>query len=204
MIISRQLCIALLISFLWHLFWMFSVSIVFLPGGFRVRQYSYVDFLGSILRIPAPLSHKRELAEVPAEIDMQGPAPFSERPYISLPLERKIFNPDTFVDVDTRQVKAFSVEDLVPPQKAAAGREVIFQPPIREYPEWAGSRQFWASSLIFKIYISADGLVQEITNVQGSGNPEIDTALARYVRKWRFAPAFDSGGQWQIIEVDVK
>ncbi len=258
MLIGRQLRIALLISLLWHLFWMTSVSIVFLPSGLKLKQYSSVYFLGSILRdsisfAQAPLDRKpfsngagqvphadkKHFAELPSEADIRGISHFtpleiinpleakfltgfSEKPYVSLPVKRDTLNPDSFIDVDTRQRPGFSglsseaqaevgtatqrdssLLQNRPSPSRSGGREIIFQPPISEYPEWIDSREFKGSSVVFKIYISADGLVQEITNVQLSGNPEMDAALARYIRRWRFAPIFSLPGQWQTIKIKL-
>ena len=85
MFISRQLRLALLISFTWHLFWLSSVSIVNLTAGLKPRQYSTVNFLGSILNSRVSLRDpQRGFIELPAEADLQRKNYFKERPYTLL------------------------------------------------------------------------------------------------------------------------
>ena len=206
MIISRQLRIALLISFLWHLFWFFSVSIVFLPRGFKLKQYSSVCFLGSILRDSITFGQmlpleKRQLVELPSEADISTRDPFSAGQYASLPLEKKTLSPESFIDVDIPEKIVPSLTSFVSIEATPSQREVIFQPVIPGYPEWASGQGFKENPTVFKINISPDGLVQEIVNIRVSGNPEIDAALARYIRRWRFAPAFNQQTHWQIINL---
>lgn len=224
MFINRQLRIALLISFLWHLFCLSSVSIIFLPVGLKQKQYCSVYFLGSILRGPISFGqihydNKKHFVELPLEAVDQMKGHFSGRPYTSLPLERGFLNPEGIIEVDAhlrqgppslfeqRRISpvASAKEDYSGPslKNSSQQREIIFQPSFPEYPEWIGSQEFRASPVIFKIYISGDGLVQEIINVQASGDPEIDVILARYIKRWRFAPAFSLQGQWQTVRLSL-
>jgi len=210
MFINRQLRLALLISFFWHVFLMTSVSIVFLPRGLKVKQYSSVAFLGSILRSPvsfaeAPLA----LREFPLEIDSQRQSFFYGEPQGSLISEKKAFEPDEFIDTDLPLDQGYGAGSYATlaredssKQSSKLEREVVFRPPIPKYPEWAGNQEAIGSCVVFKIYISSQGLVQAATNVQGSGNPEIDASLARYVRKWRFAPVVKEA-QWQTVKINL-
>lgn len=208
MFIGRPLRIALLISFLWHLFWMSFVSIIFLPAGLKTLRYSAVSFLGSILRGPVfiaqgPLSSREDFVELPSEVNVQtGIGNFNERPYMFLPQERKILNPDAFIDVDVTVDSLPSMAGFVSQQGLQTEREIIFRPAFSHYPEWFQEKP-GAGSVIFEVYISAEGLVEEVTNVQASGNPEIDAALARYIERWRFTPSAELKGQWQTIEISL-
>lgn len=207
MLISRQLRIALLISFLWHFFWMCAVNIVFLPRGGQLRQYSSIAFLGSILRnsfageetLPAK---KPDFAELPAGLTARNFSIFEQTPPVSLALEKISLNPDNFVELDSAKEVGLSTEEFVSTKSTLKEREVIFRPATPEYPEWT-QQGFISSSVIFHVYISADGLVEETTNIQGSGNPQIDAALARYIRKWRFAPRLDKQGTWQMVKISL-
>jgi TonB family protein len=213
MLINRALAMALFISFLWHLFWVSFVSIVFLPSGLSAKKYSSVNFLGSILRSSAftRLPAERHGGQVDrSEIDIQRQSPFHTRPYLSFPLERKNLDPESFIDVDmllNRRYAKLSTQTVLK-QVLPAGsnssvqREIIFQPSLPDYPEWDHS-EFRGALIMFKIYISAEGLVQDVINVQASGNPGMDAALARYIRRWRFAPAFGSQGQWQTVRIST-
>ncbi len=300
MVISRQLRIALLISFLWHLFCMSFVSIVFLPGAFKPRHYSSVYFLGSILGSPVsarppallesgraglpvdkrgagearrmPRLYKGDFVKLPPELDARMDiTPFSERQRTSLPAQRKVLNPDDFIDVDVLLRQGFplrsssfggQVEGLSPEAQAlgdvskedissfesfasakrpkaqrdssllqnrpspsrdssllqnrpspsrsggrsggrSEGRQIIFQPAFLNYPEVAIQQELKGDWAIFKIYISADGLVEQLICIQVSGNPEIDAALARYIERWRFAPVAGLQGQWQTVKISL-
>lgn len=208
MFINRQMRLALLISLLWHLFWMFSVSILFLPSGFKLKRYSSVHFLGSILRGPlsfdrAQPTQEKHLVGFPSEADIQRMSHFNKSPDASLPAEKVVFSPDSFIDVDISKDNAATMVSFLTEKAISAQREIIFRPPLPEYPEWEEGQRYITSCLVFKIYISSQGLVQEIINEQASGNPEIDAALARYIRKWRFAPASGLQGQWQTIKINL-
>ena len=235
MVISRQLRIALLISFLWHLFCMSFVSIVSLPGGFKPRQYSSVYFLGSILgspvsaRPPALLESRRagltvdkrggqarrmsrlykgDFVKLPPELDARMDiTPFSERQRTSLLAQRKVLNPDDFIDVD---VSKEGIPYRPSPSRSGGGsgrgsegRQIIFQPAFLNYPEVAIQQELKGDWAIFKIYISADGLVEQLICIQVSGSPEIDAALARYIERWRFAPVAGLQGQWQTVKISL-
>lgn len=209
MVISRQLRIALLISFLWHLFCMSFVSIVFLPGAFKPRQYSSVYFLGSILRNPVSARHvprlyKGDFVKLPPELDTRMEiTPFSERQRTFLPAQRKVLNPDDFIDVD---VSKEGIPYRPSPSRSAGpggGRQIIFQPAFLNYPEVAIQQELKGDWAIFKIYISADGLVEQLICIQVSGSPEIDAALARYIERWRFAPVAGLQGQWQTVKISL-
>ena len=208
MIISRQLRIALLISFLWHLFLFFSVSIVFLPGGFKLKQYYSVCFLGSILRDSITFGQrlpldKRQLVELPSEADISARDPFSAGQYAFLRPEKETLSPESLIDVDVPEEIIPSLASFVSIEAMPSQREIIFQPVIPCYPEWASGQGFKGNPTVFKINISPDGLVQEVVNIQASGNPEIDASLARYIRRWRFAPAFNQQTHWQTIKINL-
>lgn len=214
MIINRQLRITLLISFLWHLFWLSCVTIIFLPSGLKPRQYSSVHFLGSILsnsvahverpkQLPGKVKTEVPEVEFPSEALVGKISHFKQSPHPTLAVEKEILSPDDIIDVDAPKEIAPSLLSFASTEKASAQREVIFQPPFPEYPEWLGNQEFRASSAVFKIYISSQGLVQEIVNVQASGNPEIDVVLARYVKRWRFAPAQPQEGHWQTVKINL-
>jgi TonB family protein len=206
MVITRQLRIALLISILLHLFWASFISIVFLPHNFARRQYSCVNFLGSIL--PNSISssrpvYKKHFIELPSEIDIQKQDFFYEMSDVSLPVGKEDFNPDSFVDVNLEEKKGPHALSFVSTKDALPEREIIFKPPFPEYPEVAMQQELRVRFVTFKICILNDGLVQEALCIHSCGNPEIDAALARYLRKWHFAPSFSLKKQIQTIKIDL-
>lgn len=208
MVINHQLRVALLISLLCHLFWMSFVSIIFLPQGLQAQNYSSVYFFGSILTGPvaildarAPLDRRPYPENQSFLLEMEAQRESSDRlPKSSLPIEKETFNLDDFIDLDAPGKIAPFISGFSPAE-ISSQREIIFQPPYPQYPEWS-QQEFRDSSVVFKVYISADGLVEQLINVQGSGNPEIDVVLARYIRKWRFAPSCEQQGQWQIVKIN--
>lgn len=198
---------ALLISFLWHLICVSFVSIVFLPGGYKLRQYSSVYFLGSILRSPIAIeqfsdANWGDYVLVPSEVDIQKENHFNESPNISFPAEKKILSPDSFIDVDLHRQTLPSLVSFVSKEASQPERKIVFQPSSPHYPEWV-QQGFRDTFTKFTIYISSCGLVEQLICVQASGNPEIDTALARYIEKWRFAPVTSLEGQWQTIKINL-
>ncbi|UCB57511.1 MAG: TonB family protein [Candidatus Omnitrophota bacterium] len=200
MIIGRELRIALLISFLAHLLGMCLISIVFLPHGFILRGWSSVSFVGSILKGSVSVQAKAQaeggdLVEFPPEAKINH----FEQELVALPTERKMLNPDNFIDVDSEPQNihfAFSRD-----YTGKKEREIIFQPPFVKYPEVAIQDEVKGDYAVFNVYISSNGLVEQVVNMQASSNPEIDVALIRYIEKWRFVPAPESQGQWQTIKI---
>jgi len=112
-------------------------------------------------------------------------------------------NPDGFIDIDAHQEEGTFAASFVSTDDFLLQREIIFKPPIPEYPEVATQQELKAGFVIFKIHLSDDGLVEEAINVRSCGNPEIDAALARYIRKWRFAPVVGRKRQKETIKIDL-
>ncbi|MFH1246070.1 MAG: hypothetical protein V1662_06270 [Candidatus Omnitrophota bacterium] len=120
--------------------------------------------------------------------------------------ERTVINPGSIIGTignDSRgedSLKKLSLDTENLPELLQ--REIIFQPPFPKYYELTEPKPT-RSYAIFKIFISAAGTIDEITNVKLSGNPEMDMTLARYIKKWRFAPAFGPDGQWQTVKINL-
>ncbi len=207
MIISRNMRIALLISLFWHLFCLSSVSIIFLPRGLEPRSDAAVNFLGSILKSPisfaqGPASGEAGLVNFPAEAEIPRVSNFSARPYPYLRTEKDISGSGNIVDIDASANEGLFAASFIFQKSSGQKREIIFQPARPEYPEWT-RQELKTGCVVFKIFISPDGLVQEIINLQSSANPEIDAALARYIKRWRFAPTADTQGQWQTVKLNL-
>ncbi|MBN2097706.1 MAG: hypothetical protein JW714_04420 [Candidatus Omnitrophica bacterium] len=204
MIINKELRIALLLSLCWHLFWMSSVSIVFVPRGLGVRQFSGVNFLGSILGSSAEegLAPASGFSQLPQELNIQKTY-FTKSPQAILPLEKNFPNTDDFIDLAVPVAKGpVLITSATEGDTSLAGRQPIFKPPFPQYLNWV-EEELKTDAVSFKTYIEPSGLVQEVINVQASSNPEIDVLLARYVRKWRFAPGAGATGEWQIIKIPL-
>lgn len=201
--ISKEFRVAFLFSFLCHVLLICLVSVVFLPNRFALNQHTAVIFLGSILHGSVTKEQtgpqRKAFLELPFEAKAARVDGFLDMPLDSLAAEKETFAPDRFiVDVDKQQ-KEFA-QSFLAKKMVSSTREIIFQPDFRAYPEW-GQQALKVGAVVFNIFVSADGLVEEVVNLQASGDPEIDTALARYLRRWRFAPVPDNQGQWQRVKM---
>jgi TonB family protein len=126
---------------------------------------------------------------------------FLDTPTAGYFLDKQAFDPDGFI-LDADKGQEVFAQSFGAQKDSSGGREIIFQPAFSVYPEWE-QHELKADNVVFKIFISAEGLVEEVTNLKTSGNPEIDAALARYIRRWRFAPASDLSGQWQRVKMKL-
>ncbi len=204
--VSRQLRFSLLVSSLLHLFCFAFISVVFLPRGFSLNSPTRVDFLGSIL---AGNIYKSELGEpkqavfkVPAEAQINTTGFFSSVPAVLPDLEKQSMDYDQFINIDSVPLPAPFLNDTELPADSGE-REVIFKPDLPEYPEWSGSQEVNSGLAVFDVYISSAGLIEQLLCVQSSGNPQLDAALTRYIRKWRFAPVDKEQNARQSIEIDL-
>lgn len=205
MVVSKHLRIAFLISFIWHIFWMSSVSVIFVQTGIKPEQHAAVNFLGSILFSVKEIPSKPErFVQLPVEAIVQKKSPFGDAPSRSLLDEKVAFNPDSIINVDDSIEQKLFAEHIAIAKDISDKQEIIFKPKLAKYPEWK-HQQFLGNPVVFKVYVSTEGLVQEVTNLQSSGHPEIDTVLARYLKQWRFAPkGLKNNGQWQTIKLNLE
>lgn len=228
--INRQLQTCLLFSIAGHLVCFCSVAVFFPHIGFKDNHYSTVNFLGTILT--APFAPEQQLADtallLPKSKQLTAQStnskmesftkkldkkcivhiPGSDCPArLFLPIEQTVINPANIIgpigkdtaDKDSLKKLSLDIED----SPSLLQREIIYQPPFPKYyelSEFKPKRNY----AIFKIYISSAGTIEEIVNIKFSGNPEMDMALARYINKWRFAPAFEQEGQWQIVKINLQ
>jgi len=149
---------------------------------------------------------RKGVVELPAEADIQAKSYFRGRPYTLLQFKKKALAADTFIDVDAPEKKMpFFGRSPVLTQEQGPKRQILFRPPFPEYPEWQ-HYQLKGNYAVFEVCVLGDGLAGQVINVKTCGNPEIDAVLARYLRKWRFAPSSEQKEQWQRIKLtlDVK
>ena len=75
-------------------------------------------------------------------------------------------------------------------------------PPL--YPEQA-RKKGWEGTVLLRANISAQGAVESITLVQGSGHGLLDQAATTAVRQWRFFPKRVAGQPTpSVVEIPVK
>lgn len=164
-----------------------------------------IYFWGSILESSSflqqgPQDKKRTFTELPFSSSRETQIRFDDPAWSS---QRGIVNPDELVELDHARQGNPVFSDLVPAVTSSQKREIIFQPPLPKHPEWR-QQKIRADQAVFKIYISAEGLVEEVLNSESSSHPEIDAALARYLSRWRFAPAASQKGQWQTVRIGLR
>lgn len=69
------------------------------------------------------------------------------------------------------------------------------------YPQVA-RRQGWEGTVLLRLTVNREGIVEKVTTQKSSGFPELDKSAVRAVRTWRFAPAKD--GEFPIaVTVDL-
>ena len=146
--------------------------------------------------------NKKYLAQLPQETGLTQEKYLSEICPPHLAQEKESIDPEDFINLDVFLKDTTPFDGSVSVKKFPEMRGVVFQPPFPQYPEW-DELKLKSNRVIFKIYISPEGLVEEIISMQASGDPEIDAALARYVRRWRFAPVLNQQGQWQNVKLNL-
>jgi len=58
-----------------------------------------------------------------------------------------------------------------------------------------------------RVYVAADGRVGEVLIHQSAGHPDLDSAAAEAVKRWRFEPArrgADPVGVWVLLPVQFR
>jgi len=192
---------ALIISFLWHLFCIFAVTIIIVPVGVKARRLSDVSFLGSILDKE---SFKRELGVSPSHGHRFDNEMFQlQKESLPEKSSRIKIEKDYFLDKDSGRESAdyiIGMEKAHPKvideasyreyAEQAVSRTILFKPPIPDYKAALSETQEGDLSTSYrvrvKVFISPDGTVKKADTLQTSGSPEIDLIATRYVKKWKF------------------
>lgn len=196
--LNTQLKIALMVSLFWHLVILCTFSLVFSSTDFRFNLQSDVMFLGSILQ--SSLIDDAATIALPEGSELSNESRFNERAFIKHASEKGRIDAERFIDVDfTAHEYAQSFAAL---ENGASLREIIFKPNFLGYPEWE-QEEIVPGAVEFKIFISSEGIVEQVLATRVSGNPEIDAAFSRYIRRWRFAPAAETNGEWQRVTLSL-
>lgn len=204
---------ALIISFLWHLFCFFAVTIIIVPAGVSRQRVSDISFIGSILDTD---SFHHEFRDWHA---LSG-ASYPKSSRLFFPANEKMSTKrletcagtDYFLKVKPYKV---SIDEILETEKGlpaeikkelslestdrsfeiegeARRRAVLFRPPS---PDCQGLISTQQKDIIgeyykvrLKIIIAADGGVRAVEKLTSCGYPEVDLLAIRYVKKWSFAP----------------
>lgn len=203
---------AFFISLAWHIFCMFAVNVVVLPGKYRARDLSSVSFLGPILeetalqimlvnkpvavttRYQHSLKYTHRIVEKEDTPLRDESRDYAKR-YVSANAEESI---GSSLGVSFRKMKEVPnivkgmSKDATHPQSPSAlsgdivEREIIYKPKKPKLPSWITAKVPFVVELDF--CVSSQGEVKEIVPAVSSGNPEVDLLGIRYLNSWKFAP----------------
>ena len=211
---------ALILSFFWHLFWFFAVTIVIMPASGAQKRFSDISFLGSILdenasikelkvgrlRSNERLSSSRELFILNKQdlyserLDMHG-----ERDYLSKskPYKNSI---DEILELEKKQPAITKEQTTSKPmdrdseiEGEAKSRVILFKPPMPDCRQALFGQEGDIPQEYYKVklrvLIGPDGNIKTADKLESSGYPEIDLIAMRYVKKWNFSPINPSSPQ---------
>jgi TonB family protein len=196
---------ALVLSFLLHMTWMVAVTVVVLPGRYRMSRSPEMTFLGPILDevsfpevIGKGFSLMPSAGKVPRLLFGKAVAPrfFPEESVL----------PRAMAAVDKPQVQprrrkpelAEAAAGREPPagegeRPYGVGRVLEYRPPLPEYTGWTeGEEAVLIVGLSFRV--DGEGKVWMVEVIRSSGYPEVDLLAKKHLRVWLFSPA-DPGSE---------
>lgn len=204
---------ALTLSFFWHIFCFFAVTIIIAPVEIGQRKLSDISFIGAILDKD---SFHREFKDRHARSDIGHPksnrflSPAKEeitRPRLEkyagrehlLKVKPYKFSIDEILEAEKMLPAGIKKELLLEPtdrdftiEGPAMERAVLFKPPSPDYQGLISTSREDVIGEYYKvrlrIIIAADGEVKTVEKLTSSGYPEIDLSAIRYVKKWSFTP----------------
>ncbi len=204
---------ALLISFLWHMFCLFTVVIVVTPVTAGKGKFSKINFIGAILDKDTFGYYKqkrgfsrRDEKYIVRKLSEENNAaiPFGERRSRLAGLESNIDRPYTnSITEIIKERKVLPLDIPLPIEKMslayspevkseAAGRQILFKPtpPTISRTFQVGKTPLKGESFEIKLrfLVSPQGKVIFIEKMKSCGYPDIDLIAVRYIKKWQFAP----------------
>jgi len=224
---DRVFNISFLVSVFWHLFWISIVTIISVPTGASLADYSKVSFLGPILEKTAfelmleesPLRAetiymKPVIPQYTFDVDIAKadtgffkPASEMSEPVMFRSSFLDIIDEDkTTLPYFYKEVYSVSLKKDVA-RSPLGHRAVAFKPDrLPKIPIWiAQDKESFKIELEFAV--SATGAVERVTPVVSSGHPKIDMIGMNYLKGWRFAPLKDSEeklDQTGRIEIELR
>jgi len=224
--ITRNLTIALIISFGLHIIFM-SAVLLKTPDDFgRIRSYTRVDFLGPILKKTAfdimlenadPLMKttyrykdfikQSGYLEVAAGRRTMNVSEFPE--HLERNMETEIIGsisaakavPEFVLDLETETL--ISAEDFGYTIDSGFGeREVIYKPeePTVTKGLYGDKETF---NIIVKVLVGSSGTVRKTEPLTTTGYSEVDMLAAKYVKGWIFEPTEDTDSVEEWYDIDV-
>ena len=222
--------IAIVISSVWHLFWISAVEIVVTPTINTSSDYQEVSFLGPILEKTAfdimsdEYAHYGEARYATSSIffldkvHLKAAGPKRDVLNKSVPvraLDRFTFNLQGYIN-DAKEIPFYMADEKdfilieekeMPEVKGPVReREIIYKPdaPLVEAASY-GSGEVYSTQV--KFAVSHNGIVYRAEPMVSSGHPKIDIIAIRHIREWRFSPLSlveRDQNNWGIATVTIK
>lgn len=223
---GKSLWGAFLVSFLWHLLCIRTITIIPLQPAVQFPRFSEVAFLGSILREPdfeiqlskLPFSRRPEEVTRPylqrsgrlLDASLVTPGRWVASTYQTplslaegLPLYQKLF-------LRQKATPRFSTGPSETPldqgvfrfEGPGSQRTLYYRPKRPQLPRWIDPREVRAE-LKFKFWISPEGKVRSVEKLISSGNPKVDMIGIRYLRRWQFSPK-RGDSEWAVVSFPLK
>ena len=230
---DRVFNMAIIISTMWHLFWVSAICIVVTPSVQPTNAYHEIDFLGPILEKTA-FDLMIEEVKPQAETLYARSALFLDNVYLKPEGPgRKV--PSDFVPGGVRDKIGFSLRDYIEDAKEtplyfeqesrityirqigkrkdllvvegpARTREIIFKPRhlTVSHGIYGDAEEHFVK---LRFFISGNGLVHDVEPIVSSGYPQIDIEAIRFLKKWRFSPSSlveKAKSSWGTVAVKVE
>lgn len=211
---SRPLKTAIAVSLLWHLIWLFVITIDMESPGNRPKLEPKIYFVGPILSDAAfnmILAEKPEFSTTVYR-GQQSPAAPSLEPQ---PQAMERAEPGDLVSIPLGQSTWSSLRGHLKSEKPYP--EVLFRkklqptavvrPPfpvgngplenrsllsVPAFPELPNRGEVPWVDPEFELTVSGEGIVQEARLAVSSGDPETDRVIERYLKQWQFVPSEES------------
>lgn len=220
MLANRGMQYAVAGSLLWHLVWLFGISVDLSPSARARERETKIYFLGPVLSDEAfrtMLAAKPEASRTlyrsaedlgeTLEPEIENLGHQSPNDAVSVPRGAAAWKAlagtlraggsPTSVFYDR-----FEVEILPRPFKVTgelAERDLLFLP---ELPRRASAAEgMKTGNAVFQITVDAAGKVAAVENEISSGDPASDLAWRRYLKNWQFMPLADPAAAPQTGEV---
>lgn len=206
---------ALLMSFLWHAFWFFSVHIT-VSGDKKPRNaHPTIVALGPVLddTIFRTLAENkpeysetfyRRLSDYSAHTELEPAVltKYSAGEVVSVSLGKRawesiknlIGGDKSFPDFLAPAMRLGESAEESRVEGEVKDREVLSRPPLPLFPFGIDAAYKFAEAE-FDFTVEAEGAVGSVQLVRSSGNPEVDGALTHYLKGWQFSPVGLNGSQ---------
>lgn len=211
-------------SALWHLFWLFVVTVNFSNGGSSQPRGTRIYFLGPVLSdrsFNTIVASKPELSETiyrsagetaeALEPEIESLGRESPGDAVSVPSGQaawsslrgvlntsRVHHPALFYEKFPVDI----VKSPFPVTGQLAKRDIFYLPPAP--PEPVNAPAGAPSEAVFEIAVNAAGAVVRVENEISSGDPETDLSWQRYLKEWQFMPNQTQGPAPETGEIRLR